>query len=363
MKKLKVIVCGSTFGQLYLKALRSSPEKFQLIGILGTGSDRTLRCAEEYNIKVYKSIDEVPDDIDLACVAVRTAAFGGNGTEIALQLLEKGINVIQEHPSHPKDMEMCYRVARKKRLVYNIGNLYPHLGDVQRFIKCAKYLNNEDRLLYVDTVFSSQVSYPLIKILQLAMPSIQGWEPQKHVEGGKVFQVMNGRLGGIPICMQMNNEVVPRDANNYMHLLHKITFFYTGGHLTLEDTFGPVIWHPRMFIPIQTALAGTLNIRFPDNVYQNTGYILSNRNQNKTFEHILTAVWPEAILQDLYHVYAQIEKGIVDMQTNQREILCSKQWNQITKDFGYSQIIPEQYMTNISVEELKHSCEGKENNE
>ena len=88
MKKLKVIVCGSTFGQLYLKALRSSPEKFQLIGILGTGSDRTLRCAEEYNIKVYKSIDEVPDDIDLACVAVRTAAFGGNGTEIALQLLE-----------------------------------------------------------------------------------------------------------------------------------------------------------------------------------------------------------------------------------------------------------------------------------
>lgn len=161
----------------------------------------------------------------------------------------------------------------------------------------------------------------------------------------------------------MNNEVVPRDANNYMHLLHKITFFYTGGHLTLEDTFGPVIWHPRMFIPIQTALAGTLNIRFPDNVYQNTGYILSNRNQNKTFEHILTAVWPEAILQDLYHVYAQIEKGIVDMQTNQREILCSKQWNQITKDFGYSQIIPEQYMTNISVEELKHSCEGKENNE
>ena len=271
MKKLKVIVCGSTFGQLYLKALRSSPEKFQLIGILGTGSDRTLRCAEEYNIKVYKSIDEVPDDIDLACVAVRTAAFGGNGTEIALQLLEKGINVIQEHPSHPKDMEMCYRVARKKRLVYHIGNLYPHLGDVQRFIKCAKYLNNEDRLLYVDTVFSSQVSYPLIKILQLAMPSIQGWEPQKHVEGGKVFQVMNGRLGGIPICMQMNNEVVPRDANNYMHLLHKITFFYTGGHLTLEDTFGPVIWHPRMFIPIQTALAGTLNIRFPDNVYQNTG--------------------------------------------------------------------------------------------
>ena len=41
MKKLKVIVCGSTFGQLYLKALRSSPEKFQLIGILVKGSDRT----------------------------------------------------------------------------------------------------------------------------------------------------------------------------------------------------------------------------------------------------------------------------------------------------------------------------------
>ena len=51
----------------------------------------------------------------------------------------------------------------------------------------------------------------------------------------------------------------------------------------MEDTFGPLIWHPRMFIPINTALNGTLNMEFPENVYQNTGYILSNANQNKSF--------------------------------------------------------------------------------
>ena len=77
MKKLKVIVCGSTFGQLYLKALRSSPEKFQLIGILGTEVKGLFVVLKNIISKYIKSIDEVPDDIDLACVAVRTAAFGG----------------------------------------------------------------------------------------------------------------------------------------------------------------------------------------------------------------------------------------------------------------------------------------------
>lgn len=38
------------------------------------------------------------------------------------------------------------------------------------------------------------------------------------------FQLLCGRLGDIPICMQINNEVVPDDPNNYMHILHRITF-------------------------------------------------------------------------------------------------------------------------------------------
>lgn len=178
--KIKVVVCGSTFGQLYLKALQDRSDLFQIVGLFGTGSERSKKCAKEYGITLYTDIEKIPKETDLACIAVKTAAFGGKGTDIALALLDKGIHVIQEHPSHPKDMEQCYRIARKKNLVYHIGNLYPYLEDVKQFIKCANYLNDNDELLHIDVMFSGQLSYPLIKILQLAMPSIQKWEMEKQ---------------------------------------------------------------------------------------------------------------------------------------------------------------------------------------
>ena len=76
-----------------------------------------------------------------------------------------------------------------------------------------------------------------------------------------------------------------------------------------------------MFIPINTALNGTLNMEFPENVYQNTGYILSNANQNKSFEKILTAVWPQTIQHDLMKVYNQIQERRVDVIVNQNEFI------------------------------------------
>ena len=354
--KIKVVVCGSTFGQLYLKALQDRSDLFQIVGLFGTGSERSKKCAKEYGITLYTDIEKIPKETDLACIAVKTAAFGGKGTDIALALLDKGIHVIQEHPSHPKDMEQCYRIARKKNLVYHIGNLYPYLEDVKQFIKCANYLNDNDELLHIDVMFSGQLSYPLIKILQLAMPSIQKWEMEKQEKTDGKFQLLCGRLGDIPICMQINNEVVPDDPNNYMHILHRITFFYSSGHLTLEDTFGPLIWHPRMFIPINTALNGTLNMECPENVYQNSGYILSNANQNKSFEKILTAVWPQTIQHDLMKVYNQIQERRVDVIVNQKELLCARQWNQITKDFGYPKVVSNQIIVPVSFEELKKNC-------
>lgn len=227
-------VLSGNVGQLYLKALQDRSDLFQIVGLFGTGSERSKKCAKEYGITLYTDIEKIPKETDLACIAVKTAAFGGKGTDIALALLDKGIHVIQEHPSHPKDMEQCYRIARKKNLVYHIGNLYPYLEDVKQFIKCANYLNDNDELLHIDVMFSGQLSYPLIKILQLAMPSIQKWEMEKQEKTDGKFQLLCGRLGDIPICMQINNEVVPDDPNNYMHILHRITFFYSSGHLTLH---------------------------------------------------------------------------------------------------------------------------------
>lgn len=58
--KIKVVVCGSTFGQLYLKALQDKSDLFQIIGLLGTGSERSKKCAKEYGITLYTDIEKSP---------------------------------------------------------------------------------------------------------------------------------------------------------------------------------------------------------------------------------------------------------------------------------------------------------------
>ena len=66
--KIKVVVCGSTFGQLYLKALQDRSDLFQIVGLFGTGSERSKKCAKEYGITLYTDIEKIPKETDLACI-------------------------------------------------------------------------------------------------------------------------------------------------------------------------------------------------------------------------------------------------------------------------------------------------------
>lgn len=136
-RKIKAIVCGTTFGQFYCEALRRMPE-ILFDGILSTGSVRSQRCAERYGVRSYTAADELPADIQLACVAVRSGVLGGNGTELAAALLERGIHVIQEQPVHYKDAERCIRIAKQHGVCYRVGDLYEYLPNIRCFLESAE---------------------------------------------------------------------------------------------------------------------------------------------------------------------------------------------------------------------------------
>lgn len=61
---------------------------------------------------------------------------------------------------------------------------------------------------------------------------------------------------------------------------------------------------------------------------------------------------------DLLQVYQQLIEGKIDIRINQRELLCARQWNQITKDFGYSKVIPKQTIASIAAKTLEAICKG-----
>ena len=115
MKRLKVIVVGAKFGEVYLQVLLRRKDLVDVVGILGKGGQHSLECSTKYNIPLYTSVSELPSGIDLACVIVRAGVMGGEGIQLSKELLQKGISVLHEQPIHYKELKECYVIAKKQK--------------------------------------------------------------------------------------------------------------------------------------------------------------------------------------------------------------------------------------------------------
>ena len=333
-KKIRTVVCGSTFGQFYLEALKTLPEEFELAGLIAGGSERSVKCAAYYGINLYTETGQLPGDIDLACVVLRSGVMGGKGTDMSLRLLERGIHVIQEQPVHHKDVATCLRAARQQDVLFQIGDLYVHLPAVRRFIACAKALLERQNALYIDAAFASQVSYPMMHMFSEALPSIRPWKTGTVSRDGGPFHVMTGTLGKIPVILRVHNEVDPDDPDNYLHLLHRITIGSEGGSLSLTDTHGPVVWQPRLHIPDNLNTFGEFAGADPEHLLENSVETLGPSTP-ANYRDILTKQWPRAIARDLSMVRERILGGSGAAMRAQQELLCSSQWQEMTAALGY----------------------------
>jgi thiazolinyl imide reductase len=106
---LNVVVCGTRFGQVYLSALARCRQRYRLGGVVARGSARSVALAEEYGVPLYRSVEDLPRDVDAACVAVSGSVGGGPGGRLVQELMERGVRVLQEHPLHPKELADCLR--------------------------------------------------------------------------------------------------------------------------------------------------------------------------------------------------------------------------------------------------------------
>ena len=338
-KQLRAIVCGSTFGQFYLEALNLLPEEFVIDGLLARGSERSAQCAKYYGINLYTEAGQLPDNIDLACVVLRSGVLGGMGTDLSQELLARGIHVIQEQPVHHKDMAACLRVARQNGVLFQTGDLYVHLPAVRRFIACTRTLLDRQNALYVDAAFASQVSYPMVHILAEALPSIRPWRTAAVSREGGPFQVLTGTLGKTPAVLRVHNEVDPNDPDNYLHLLHQVTVGTAGGSLSLTDTHGDVIWRPRLHIIKNLGTFGDLSGAYPEHLLENSTEMLGP-SASASYKEILTKQWPGAIARDLSSMREMILGGFDTAMQSQQALLYSSQWQELTEALGYPVLRP-----------------------
>jgi thiazolinyl imide reductase len=350
--RLRTVVCGTTFGQFYLAALAGMPADFEIVGVLAAGSERSVACAARHRVPLYTDVDQLPDDVDLACVVVRSGVLGGVGTDLALRLLRRGVHVVQEQPVHHDDLVACLREARRNGVRYRLGDLYVRLPEVRRFTEAARTALARQPLAYVDAACASQVAFPLLHILGEALGGLRPWQvTAASTDSGGPFAVLTGTIAGAPLTLRVHNQVDPDDPDNHLHLLHRVTLGTPGGSLTLTDPHGPVLWSPRLHIPEPVRNRFDFDAPGTEHLAEPSTSPLGAAGP-PDYRHLLREQWPAAIGADLKAARAAILGDPDAERPDQYHLTLCRMWQDLTKELGYPTLRPGQSHQPLRTSEL-----------
>ncbi|MDT0269018.1 Gfo/Idh/MocA family oxidoreductase [Streptomyces sp. DSM 44915] len=257
-RPLRTVVAGTNFGRFYVDAVRAHPG-FELAGIVSRGGAQSRALADRLAVPCYASVDELPDTVDAACVVVPAAVMGGSGTELGQELLRRGVHVLQEHPLHPDELAASLRLARSVGRQFRVNTHYPHVASVRRFLAAAAALRARQPVLFVDAAAPVHVLAPLVDILGRALAGLRPWrlgDPaavpdgvRAAADGAAPLRLLPGTVAGVPLTLRVQNQLHPGDRDNHALFWHRVSVGTEGGVLTLADTHGPVLWHPRLHSP------------------------------------------------------------------------------------------------------------------
>ncbi|GHJ35182.1 Gfo/Idh/MocA family oxidoreductase [Streptomyces sp. TS71-3] len=348
---LRVLVCGTNFGRFYAEAVRER-EGYELVGLLARGSDASRAYADKLGVPLHTSPPE--DGVDLACVAVGSAISGGTGAELALDLLARGVHVLQEHPLHLDELTACVREARRQKLHYRINTHYPHLAPVRRFVTAARRLAERQQPLFVDAATPVHLMMPLVDILGRALGTLRPWrfaDPAPLVDGSgpAPFRTLHGVIGGVPLTLRVHHQLDPADRDNHALHWHRIALGTEGGVLTLADTHGPVLWSPRLHAErdadhrLVLDGPGTASFGLPT-----TSVI----GEPGTFRQVFDEMWPDAIGRAVDGMRDAVLGGGPGTAGPQYDLAVCRIWSELATRLGPPTVVRPPRPRPLPAEEL-----------
>lgn len=195
-------------------------KEYELMGILGKGSDRSRLLSKNLNVPMYTDIKEINQNVDAACVVVPNAAGGGNGANIAKSILAKGIPTLLEHPAHEVEIVNCIRESGSAAFMLN--PFYRYIKPIRDFLEAAQIISKHAHLINASLECAIHVLYDGIDILGCALGGLSTWKLGNVAESyttsmaGGGNRVISGIIGMVPVTFIVNTNV---DRNDIDHPL------------------------------------------------------------------------------------------------------------------------------------------------
>ena len=248
-KRLKLLVVGAKFGETYLNAFLCPNPDIELAGLLSTGSERSKKLAHSFGIPLYTDISQVPEDIDIACVVVRSTVVGGEGTALVTEFLKRGVHIIQEHPVHSDDVVKLQQLAHKNKCVYWINSCYAHTTAGQCWIKNTHHIMehlNEGSPVFVNFTTSRQLLY---SSLDLLLQACKEKDVDISVVDNKnpLFSLINLNFPNFTATLRLQKYMDPKEADFHSLVMHRLSIGWASGYLSLESSYGPVLWTSSLY--------------------------------------------------------------------------------------------------------------------
>lgn len=331
MDKLRVIVCGTVFGRYYLEGLKLISDKYELVGILSRGGQGSCEAAERYGVPLYLNVDEITKDIaDVACVVVKSTIIGGEGTDIALKLLNKGIHVIQEQPVHLRDYQECLKAAHSNNCKYSLNTFYPNLSGIREMLDICKRLRDKYSISYIRAECSVQLLFPMLDIIGRAAGGLSGCDFE-ILSGNKKqrFKVLNGTIKDIPVMLTVDNQIDLTAKESNLTMFHRMQIGTPMGTLMLTDTHSELLWLPVLHEDLKDLAPGEKNdmsnIRVCESVTD---------SMDRSLGDIFNDIWPDCMREAFDKFYSDVQQKKYVTSENQYMINLCRLWNDIGKLLG-----------------------------
>lgn len=249
----KIILCGSNYAAAYIPSLRQSGGSFELIGVLARGSERSIRLATRHGVTLWTRVEDVPPFVQAAIVALPPVA----ATDVAAQLLRRGVHVLMEHPVRADRLANLRLEAESSGAVHLVNCHFAELSSAQAFIELCRQQRALESPTWASVVTAPRSAFSTFDLLGRALGALSEYSLERELTTSLTaehpFESFRGSISGTPVRVQCSREIGQVDDGSDSPVPQRLEIGFPSGNVTLHSFAGPVIWLETLRTALKTS--------------------------------------------------------------------------------------------------------------